>query len=40
MKAATQLVQRARTAPNAEPLTTLIYETTTFVFDNAQQVRE
>ena len=40
MKAATQLVQRARTVPNAEPLTTPIYETTTFVFDNAQQVRE
>lgn len=40
MKAATQLVQRARTAPNAEPLTTPIYETTTFVFDSAQQVRE
>jgi methionine-gamma-lyase len=40
MKAATQLVQRARTAPNAEPLTTPIYETTTFVFDSAAQVRE
>ena len=40
MKSATQLVQRARTAPNAEPLTTPIYETTTFVFDSAQQVRE
>jgi cystathionine beta-lyase/cystathionine gamma-synthase len=40
MKAATQLVQRARIAPNAEPLTTPIYETTTFVFDSAQQVRE
>ena len=40
MKPATQLVQRARTAPNAEPLTTPIYETTTFVFDSAQQVRE
>ena len=40
MKPATQLVQRARTAPNAEPLTTPIYETTTFVFDNAAQVRE
>ena len=40
MKPATQLVQRARTASNAEPLTTPIYETTTFVFDNAQQVRE
>ena len=40
MKPATQLVQRARTAPNAEPLTTPIYETTTFVFDSAAQVRE
>jgi methionine-gamma-lyase len=40
MKPATQLVQRAHTAPNAEPLTTPIYETTTFVFDNAQQVVE
>ena len=40
MKAATQLVHRSRTAPNAEPLTTPIYETTTFVFDSAQQVRE
>lgn len=40
MKPATQLVQRARSAPNAEPLTTPIYETTTFVFDSAQQVRE
>ena len=40
MKAATQLVQRARIASNADPLTTPIYETTTFVFDSAQQVRD
>jgi cystathionine beta-lyase/cystathionine gamma-synthase len=40
MKPATQLVQRAPAAPNAEPLTTPIYETTTFVFESAQQVVE
>jgi cystathionine beta-lyase/cystathionine gamma-synthase len=40
MKTATQLVQRAAGVRNAEPITTPIYETTTFVFDNAQQVRD
>ena len=40
MKPATQLVQRARSAVNVEPLTTPIYETTTFAFDSAQQVRD
>jgi cystathionine beta-lyase/cystathionine gamma-synthase len=40
MKPATQLVQRARSAVNVEPLTTPIYETTTYAFDSAQQVRE
>ncbi|MEO6214093.1 MAG: aminotransferase class I/II-fold pyridoxal phosphate-dependent enzyme [Vicinamibacterales bacterium] len=40
MKIATQLVQRARGTHNAEPLTTPIFETTTFVFDSAQQVRD
>ena len=40
MKTATELVQRA-TAPirHADPLTTPIYETTTFVFDSAEEVR-
>lgn len=40
MKPATQLVQRSRIATNVEPMTTPIYETTTFAFDSAQQVRE
>ena len=40
MKPATQLVQRVRGLHNVEPITTPIYETTTFVFDNAQQVRD
>lgn len=40
MKTATQLVQRARGLHNAEPITTPIYETTTFVFENAQEVRD
>jgi cystathionine beta-lyase/cystathionine gamma-synthase len=40
MKTATELVRRA-SAPirYADPLTTPIYETTTFVFDSAEQVR-
>ena len=40
MKPATELVQRAARVTNAEPLTTPIFETTTFVFDSAQQVRD
>jgi cystathionine beta-lyase/cystathionine gamma-synthase len=41
MKTATQLVQRASgVARHAEPLTTPIYETTTFVFESAQEVRD
>ena len=41
MKIDTQLVQRAAgVLKNAEPLTTPIYETTTFVFDSAQEVRD
>lgn len=40
MKIATQLVQRARVLHNVEPLTTPIFETTTFVFESAQQVRD
>jgi len=38
MNIATQLVQRARGLQNAQPITTPIYETTTFVFDSAQEV--
>lgn len=41
MKIATELVQRATGAlRNAEPLTVPIYETTTFVFDSAAEVRD
>jgi cystathionine beta-lyase/cystathionine gamma-synthase len=40
MKTSTEVVQRARVLQNAEPLTTPIFETTTFVFDSAQQVRD
>ena len=40
MKTATQLVQRARGLHKADPITTPIYETTTFVFENAQEVRD
>ena len=41
MKIATALVQRAKGVFRAaEPLTTPVYETTTFVFDSAEQVRE
>jgi cystathionine beta-lyase/cystathionine gamma-synthase len=40
MKLATELVRRdARVFRDAEPLTTPIYETTTFVFDSAEEVR-
>jgi len=38
MKTSTEVVQRAHGLNKAEPLTTPIFETTTFVFDNAQQV--
>ena len=38
MKTSTEVVQRAHGLIKAEPLTTPIFETTTFVFDNAQQV--
>jgi cystathionine beta-lyase/cystathionine gamma-synthase len=41
MKIATELVHRAKgESRRAEPLTTPIYETTTFVFDSAGEVRE
>ena len=40
MKTSTEVVQRARGLQNADPLTTPIFETTTFVFDSAQQVRD
>ncbi|HJR58130.1 MAG TPA: aminotransferase class I/II-fold pyridoxal phosphate-dependent enzyme [Vicinamibacterales bacterium] len=41
MKIATELVHRASGAfRHAEPLTTPVYETTTFVFDSAEEVRE
>jgi cystathionine beta-lyase/cystathionine gamma-synthase len=41
MKIATELVQRAHgVLRHAEPLTTPIYETTTFVFDSAAEVRD
>ncbi len=41
MKIATELVQRATgVLGNAEPLTTPVYETTTFVFENAAEVRD
>src|SRR5687768_8415230 len=40
MKPATDLVRRSRAARSAEPLTVPIYETTTFVFDSAQEVRD
>jgi cystathionine beta-lyase/cystathionine gamma-synthase len=38
MKTSTEVVQRAHGLTRADPLTTPIFETTTFVFDNAQQV--
>ena len=40
MKTSTEVVRRARGLQHAEPLTTPIFETTTFVFDSAQQVRD
>ena len=41
MKIATELVQRATgVLTHAEPLTTPIYETTTYVFDSAEEVRD
>jgi cystathionine beta-lyase/cystathionine gamma-synthase len=40
MKPVTELVKPARGVHNAQPLTTPIYETTTFVFENAQEVRD
>src|SRR5688500_5864941 len=41
MKIATKLGQRAEgLLKDAEPLTTPIYETTTFVFDSAEEVRD
>jgi len=40
MKTSTEAVQRAHGLIKAEPLTTPIFETTTFVFDSAQQVRD
>jgi cystathionine beta-lyase/cystathionine gamma-synthase len=41
MKPATEAIRRAAAAlRDAEPLTVPIYETTTFVFDSAEQVRE
>ncbi len=40
MRAATELIHVAESPTrNVDPLTTPIYETTTFVFDNAEQVR-
>jgi O-acetylhomoserine/O-acetylserine sulfhydrylase-like pyridoxal-dependent enzyme len=40
MKPATELIHDdARVNDAAAPLTTPIYETTTFVFDNAEEVR-
>jgi O-acetylhomoserine/O-acetylserine sulfhydrylase-like pyridoxal-dependent enzyme len=39
MKLATEMTRRAESAlRDAHPLTLPIYETTTFVFENAQQV--
>jgi cystathionine beta-lyase/cystathionine gamma-synthase len=40
MKPATEVIRRVPSARDAEPLTLPIYETTTFVFDSAEQVRE
>jgi cystathionine beta-lyase/cystathionine gamma-synthase len=40
MRAATEMIHRAEGAnPDADPLTLPIYETTTFVFENAEQVK-
>jgi cystathionine beta-lyase/cystathionine gamma-synthase len=40
MKPATQLIRQERGPEAAAPLTTPIYETTTFIFESAQQVRD
>jgi cystathionine beta-lyase/cystathionine gamma-synthase len=40
MKQSTEMIRRATLSRDAEPLTLPIYETTTFVFDSAEQVRE
>ena len=41
MKPATEIIHRGDgISPSAEPLTTPIYETTTFVFDSAEEVRQ
>ena len=40
MKTSTEAVKRAHGLHSVEPLTTPIFETTTFVFDSAQQVRD
>jgi cystathionine beta-lyase/cystathionine gamma-synthase len=39
MKPATELIRGEGVSRSAEPLTTPIYETTTFLFDNAEEVR-
>jgi cystathionine beta-lyase/cystathionine gamma-synthase len=39
MKPATELIRGEGLNRNAEPLTTPIYETTTFIFENAEEVR-
>jgi cystathionine beta-lyase/cystathionine gamma-synthase len=40
MKPATQMIHSSGSDANAAPLTTPIYETTTFVFESAEEVRE
>jgi methionine-gamma-lyase len=40
MKQSTEMIRRATLTRDAEPLTLPIYETTTFVFDSAEQVRQ
>jgi cystathionine beta-lyase/cystathionine gamma-synthase len=40
MKTATGIIHRPPAAPSADPLTTPIYETTTFIFESAEEVRE
>jgi len=39
MKPATELIRSEGVSHDAEPLTTPVYETTTFVFENAAEVR-
>ena len=39
MKQATELIRGEGVSHDAEPLTTPIYETTTFLFRNAEEVR-